>query len=145
MDTDSKLRASDQELSQPLVVRQGYSAFYKPKNGQAVKCVPMTNNTILEEVRGDLAPSVHDGIVVGLPDDRVFVIGGSFHKSGRDPVKDCYELTKGHKTQKTQMFLARSNFGSAVYPNFSQIFIAGGSVSENEATKSCERYIVKDD
>jgi N-acetylneuraminic acid mutarotase len=32
-----------------------------------------------------------------------------------------------------------------VYPNFTQIFVAGGSTSENEATKACERYIVKDD
>ena len=43
------------------------------------------------------------------------------------------------------MFLARSNVGCAVYPNFPQIFVAGGSISENEATKACERYIVKDD
>ena len=43
------------------------------------------------------------------------------------------------------MFTARSNFGCAVYPNFSQIFIAGGSINEHEATKACERYIVKDD
>lgn len=43
---------------------------------------------------------------------------------------------------RSSMFTGRASFGCAVYPNFSQIFIAGGSVSENEATKSCERYIV---
>ena len=31
----------------------------------------------------------------------------------------------------------------AVYPNFGQIFVAGGSISETEATKHCERYIVE--
>ena len=40
------------------------------------------------------------------------------------------------------MWIARSAFGLAVYPNFSQIFIAGGKINENEATKHCERYIV---
>jgi hypothetical protein len=43
------------------------------------------------------------------------------------------------------MFTARSHFGCAVYPNFTQIFIAGGSTTENDATRACERYIVKDD
>lgn len=43
------------------------------------------------------------------------------------------------------MFVARASFGCAVYPNFTQIFIAGGSISENEATKSCERYIIEND
>jgi hypothetical protein len=42
------------------------------------------------------------------------------------------------------MFTARSMFGCAVYPNYSQIFIVGGSVNE-EATKACERYIIKED
>jgi hypothetical protein len=43
------------------------------------------------------------------------------------------------------MFTSRASFGCAVYPNFSQIFIAGGSISEHEATRSCERYIVAQD
>ena len=43
------------------------------------------------------------------------------------------------------MWTGRSSFGCAVYPNFSQIFIAGGSISSNDATKHCERYIVAQD
>jgi hypothetical protein len=40
------------------------------------------------------------------------------------------------------MWLGRAAFGCAVYPNFSQIFIAGGRTNQFEATKQCERYIV---
>ena len=40
------------------------------------------------------------------------------------------------------MWQARSAFGVAIYPNFSQIFVAGGSTNQSEATKHCERYIV---
>jgi len=40
------------------------------------------------------------------------------------------------------MWINRAAFGCAVYPNFSQIFIAGGKTNANEATKQCERYIV---
>lgn len=43
------------------------------------------------------------------------------------------------------MHTARSHFGCAVYPNFTQIFVAGGSTSDDLCTKYCERYIVKDD
>jgi hypothetical protein len=41
------------------------------------------------------------------------------------------------------MWQGRAAFGMAIYPNFSQIFVAGGSTSEHEATKHCERYIVE--
>jgi hypothetical protein len=80
-----------------------------------------------------------------LPGDRIFIIGGSRDTSGKDTLKDCFEIISGLKQPRAGMFTARSNFGCAVYPNFSQIFIAGGSINEHEATKACERYIVKDD
>ena len=84
--------------------------------------------------------------MVGLPGERMYAIGGSHSINGRDAVKECYEIQpNGTKIQRASMFTARSNFGCAVYPNFSQIFIAGGSVSDTEATRACERYIVKDD
>ena len=41
------------------------------------------------------------------------------------------------------MWQPRAAFGVVVYPNHSQIFVAGGSVSESEATRHCERYIVE--
>lgn len=41
------------------------------------------------------------------------------------------------------MHQSRASFGISVYPNFSQIFVAGGSINKNEATKHCERYIVE--
>jgi hypothetical protein len=40
------------------------------------------------------------------------------------------------------MWLGRAAFGCAIYPNFSQIFIAGGRINQSEATRQCERYIV---
>lgn len=40
------------------------------------------------------------------------------------------------------MWNARSAFGIAVYPNYQQIFIVGGSTDESNCTKHCERYIV---
>lgn len=43
------------------------------------------------------------------------------------------------------MHQPRAAFGVAVYPNFSQIFVAGGAINQGFATKSCERYIVKED
>jgi len=53
-----------------------------------------------------------------------------------------YELVDGELHQKTGMWTSRAAFGCAVYPNFSQIFIAGGSTGPDEATRHCERYIV---
>ena len=47
------------------------------------------------------------------------------------------------KVAMTNMYTARASFGIAVYPNFSQIFVAGGSINKDEATKHCERYIVE--
>ena len=49
-----------------------------------------------------------------------------------------YELV-----QKANMLLSRAAFGCVVYPNYSQIFVCGGSISETEATKQCERYIIE--
>ena len=43
------------------------------------------------------------------------------------------------------MHQPRASFGIAVYPNFSQIFVAGGQINAYEATKHCERYIVKEE
>ena len=45
--------------------------------------------------------------------------------------------------QKANMWTKRAAFGVAVYPNFSQIFVAGGSIDQNEATRNCERYIIE--
>lgn len=80
--------------------------------------------------------------VVALPNSRAFVVGGSRDVHGSTPVKTTYELVEGKLEERAQMWIARSSFGLAVYPNFSQIFIAGGKINENEATKHCERYIV---
>jgi len=40
------------------------------------------------------------------------------------------------------MWTGRSGFGCAVYPNHSQIFVAGGSTSREATSRHCERYIV---
>lgn len=80
--------------------------------------------------------------VVSLPNKRTFVIGGAKDINSSETVKDTYEIVDGQAVKKASMWNARSSFGLAVYPNFSQIFIAGGKTSENTATRHCERYIV---
>lgn len=45
------------------------------------------------------------------------------------------ELGQSKMIEKAKMLIARAAFGCAVYPNYSQIFVAGGSTSETEATK----------
>ena len=133
--------------AQPLVLGglNIYRSLYKVRNSQVVKCTPMTNGKMKEESMPFLINDVHGYKVVGLPGERVFQIGGSEGANGLAASKQCYELVDGQKVAKTPMFTARSNFGCAVYPNFSQIFIAGGAINATEATKQCERYIVKDD
>jgi len=79
---------------------------------------------------------------ISLPGNRVFVIGGSKDISGNSCTNQTYELVDGKFEQRANMWINRAAFGCAVYPNFSQIFIAGGKTSANEATKQCERYIV---
>ena len=118
--------------AQPLVVGglNNYRSLYKVRNSAVVKCTPMDNGKMKEEAMPFLINDVHGYKVVGLPGERVFQIGGSACANGRDASKQCFELVEGQKVPKTQMFTARSNFGCAVYPNFSQIFIAGGAVNE---------------
>lgn len=79
---------------------------------------------------------------ISLPGDRVFVIGGSKDISGSNCTNQTHELVDGKFESRTNMWINRAAFGCAVYPNFSQIFIAGGKINANEATKQCERYIV---
>lgn len=57
--------------------------------------------------------------VVTLPSSRAFVVGGSRDVHGSTPVKTTYELVDGKLEERAQMWIARSSFGLAVYPNFS--------------------------
>ena len=80
--------------------------------------------------------------IVSLPGDRVFVIGGAQNIDGDNSCKETYELSGPNLVQKSSMWTPRSGFGCAVYPNHSQIFVAGGSTSREATTRHCERYIV---
>jgi N-acetylneuraminic acid mutarotase len=127
------------------VSANSYPFFFKQRGDQVLKCTPMQQNMIKEEVLGSVPRQLTGQVVVGLPNDRVFVIGGSNQVNGGDAQKECTELVNGQWVSKAAMFNGRSQFGCAVYPNHSQIFIAGGSINGAEATRACERYIVKDD
>ena len=87
--------------------------------------------------------------IVNLPNDRVFLIGGAEDLSCKKSFNTCFELALNKQTnhfelvQKQNMLISRAAFGCIVYPNFTQIFVCGGSVNESEATKQCERYIVE--
>ena len=64
--------------------------------------------------------------VISLPNDRVFMVGGSSDVNCSNTKKDTYEMVKDPVTSKrkaevrTQMWQPRAAFGIAVYPNFSQ-------------------------
>ncbi len=87
--------------------------------------------------------------VVNLPNDRIFLIGGAEDLQCKKSFNTMYELIYNKETNKYEqvlkanMLLSRAAFGCIVYPNYSQIFVCGGSVNEHEATKQCERYIVE--
>jgi hypothetical protein len=72
---------------------------------------------------------------VSLPGNRVFVIGGASTIDCESVYKNTYEYTNGEMVEKAPMWTGRAGFGCAVYPNFSQIFIAGGSINKESTTK----------
>jgi len=72
---------------------------------------------------------------VSLPGNRVFVIGGASTIDSESVFKNTYEYTNGEMVEKAHMWTGRAGFGCAVYPNFSQIFIAGGSINKESNTK----------
>jgi len=82
---------------------------------------------------------------VSIPGNRIFVIGGSQDIECNVVHKTTYEVADGQLVERASMWNARAGFGCAIYPNYSQIFIAGGSTSRETTTKHCERYIVATD
>lgn len=81
---------------------------------------------------------------VSFPDNTVFLIGGGI-LSHKRVHKETYEIIKNTKIPRADMMTARAGFACTVFPNFTQIFVAGGSINEYEATNSCERYLVLED
>lgn len=115
--------------------------------------VPLSNKSFQQAEEYDLSDLNESKLflsrVISLPSDRLFVIGGatdiqctSTHKQAIELIKDPI-TGKRSKIYRTSMHQSRASFGISVYPNFSQIFVAGGSINKNEATKHCERYIVE--
>jgi hypothetical protein len=87
--------------------------------------------------------------IVNIPNDRIFLIGGAEDLSCKKSFNTVFEMALNQASNsyemvpKANMLLSRAAFGSVVYPNYSQIFVCGGSINENEATKQCERYIIE--
>lgn len=107
---------------------------------------PLQNDQVKQEKLLDLQNMPILGKAVAMPTGRIFVIGGSHDIHCKQTTKSTLEVFPGtnqSNIERCNMFTARASFGCAIYPNFTQIFIAGGSISENEATKSCERYIIE--
>jgi hypothetical protein len=77
----------------------------------------MSNEKVQEEVIHSI-PDICGNKVIGLPGDRMFTIGGSRDINGKDTVKDCIEITDKQRVVRANMFTPRSNFGCAIYPNF---------------------------
>ena len=48
----------------------------------------------MEEVKSNLTEQIGNK-VVGLPGDRIFIVGGSRDTSGKDTLKECFEIIQG--------------------------------------------------
>jgi len=101
-------------------------------NGSQVQSFePQTDKSFKRTVEFDIGAWYH-ARVINLPGDRVFVIGGSPDQQCSSTSNSVMELTKNpitgqrERTDITPMHQARAKFGVAVYPKFSQIFVAGG-------------------
>ena len=69
---------------------------------------------------------------VSLPDNTVFLIGGGI-LSHRRVHKETYQIIKSTKVPRADMTVARAGFACSVFPDFTQIFVAGGSVNDLSA------------
>lgn len=114
----------------------------KQSANRVTRCVPDENLSFRKEIEQGTMLDSFMYRVVSLPSGKAFVIGGAKDVHGALPLKTTYEIVNGQCEERAQMWIARSAFGLAVYPNFSQVFIAGGKINETEATRHCERYIV---
>ena len=114
----------------PLKTEPGtYNHFYKQKAMKVIKCVPDENlNFTTQEESSHLTDNFMYR-VVSLPTGRVFVIGGAKDINGSTTLKDTKELVDGQLVEKAGMWISRAAFGVAVYPNHTQIFIAGGRIN----------------
>ena len=93
------------------------------------KCVPDENLTFISQEESAQVTENFMYRVVGLPTGRVFVIGGAKDINGSTTLKETKELVDGQLVEKAGMWIARAAFGVAVYPNHTQIFIAGGRIN----------------
>ena len=75
-----------------------YKAFYKQKSQKVWKVTPLVNHKVKVELECDMTEHLEtiEGHFlqrsVGLPDGRIFVIGGASDVRCSKTVKDCYEL-----------------------------------------------------
>lgn len=122
-----------------------YSEFVKQMSSRVARCVPDTDLKFHHMKDQGIFVETLMYKVVSLPSNRTFVIGGSKDINSSETVKSTFEIVEGNLQPRASMWNARSSFGLAVYPNYSQIFIAGGKTGESVATKHCERYIVAQD
>lgn len=129
-----------------------YSKFFKSKHAKVWKVALNLDGKEMEfhneEIYKYHGSQFFLNKIVNLPSERVFMIGGSDDLSSKKTYNTLFEFIFNKTTgvydmvQKANMLIARSAFGCIVYPNNTQIFVCGGSVNEQEATKQCERYII---
>eukprot|EP00347_Sterkiella_histriomuscorum_P016679 403352271 len=135
---------------------QSYSKFYRNRSQSLQRLSPVISEGKLqfklEDVYMIQGESLYLSKLVNLAiENRIFMIGGAPKVDCVNVFNNCKEFVYkpeiGNYTQveRKPMTLGRAAFGCAVYPNQTQIFVCGGSINSREATKQCERYIVKDD
>lgn len=120
-----------------IIGERVYKRFYKQKSNIIYGYSPLVDKTFQKFEEFDCTATnsseTHPYLsrCISLPDDRIFVIGGSSDMNCSSTTKQTVEIVKEQTGQRSKvvranMYQSRAAFGIAVYPNFSQIFVAGG-------------------
>jgi len=122
-----------------IVGNNVYQKFYKHKSNKVYSYAPNEDKSFKVTEEYDLNNGDQSSYflhrIISLPNDKIFIIGGASDDKATITKKDTYELVKDPVTgirtvvQKANMWQSRAAFGIAVYPNFSQIFVAGGTIN----------------
>lgn len=119
-----------------------YQKFFQTKHNSKIvsyelmsdKSLLMKNEFEINESQ-DQAPTFLQRII-SLPNNKIFMVGGASDVECTNTHKDVYEFVKDEatgkrsKVKRANMWQSRAAFGIAVYPNFSQIFVAGGTINQ---------------
>ena len=111
-----------------IIGERSYKRFYKQKSNMIYGFSPLVDKSFQKFEEFDSTDSSETHLFlsrcISLPDDRVFVIGGSSDMNCSSTTKQTVEVVKDENGQRSKvvranMYQSRAAFGIAVYPNFS--------------------------